>query len=377
MTLAVIVGIIPLSTMAADDSSSNSQNKRVVVVSKKASKKDTDASLNKYKHKKVKSLTNFKGAEVVLVDDAELAKLKADNTIEVFEDAAIKVSKPKESKKNKVQQIPWGVKRIGADKAWSKTTGEGIKVAVIDSGIAKHKDLRKNIKGEFNAIEPSKPATDDYGHGTHVAGIIAAKDNKVGVVGVAPDAELYAVKVLDAFGLGYLSDLAEGIEWSINNGIQVINLSVEVQSDFPLLRDSIKRALDAGLIVVAAAGNNNGGCAVYPAAYEGVLSVSAIDDTDNIASFSAVGKIDFTAPGVDIRSTYLDNGYANLSGTSMAAPHVTGMIALLLADSRNDVDGNGIISTKDVKSIIFNYAEDIGTVGYDEIYGNGIIKYKK
>ncbi|MCX7843001.1 MAG: S8 family peptidase [Clostridia bacterium] len=374
LTLALIVGIIPVSTMAADDSSSISQNKRVVVVSKKANKKDTDASLNKYKHKKVKSLTNFKGAEVVLVDDAELAKLKADNTIQVFEDAAIKISKPKESKKNKVQQIPWGVKRVGAETAWSKTTGKGIKVADIDSGIAPHKDLRKNIKGEFNAIEPGKPTTDDYGHGTHVAGKIAAKDNKVGVVGVAPDAELYAVKVLDAFGSGYLSDLVEGIDWSINNGIQVVNLSVEVQSDYPLLKDSIRRALDAGLIVVAAAGNTNGGSVAYPAAYDGVISVSAIHETDKIADFSAVGKVDFCAPGTDIRSTYLGDGYANLSGTSMATPHVTGVLALMLADSRNDTDGNGLVSTNEVKNIILCYAEDIGKDGYDEIYGNGIIK---
>lgn len=127
LILVAMVNIIPVTTMAANDSISISQNKRIVVVSKKADKNNTDASLNKYKHKKVKSLTNFKGAQVFLVDKAELEKLK----------------------------------------------------------------------------------TDDYGHGTHVAGIIAAKDNKVGVVGVAQDAELYAVKVLDAFGSGYLSDLAE------------------------------------------------------------------------------------------------------------------------------------------------------------------------
>ncbi len=153
-----------------------------------------------------------------------------------------------------------------------------------------------------------------------MAGIIAAKDNKVGVVGVAPD---------------------------------------------------------AGLIVVAAAGNNNGGSTVYPAAYEGVISVNAIDDRDIIASFSAKGKIDFTAPGVDICSTYLDNSYVNLSGTSMAAPHVTGVFALMLADRRNDTDRNGSVSTKEVLNVVLNSIEDVGSVGYDEIYGNGILKCKK
>jgi subtilisin family serine protease len=115
---------------------------------------------------------------------------------------------------------------------------------------------------------------------------------------------------------------------------------VEVQSDYPLLKDSIRRALNAGVIVVAVAGNTNESSVAHPAAYEGVISVSAIDETDKIADFSAVGKVDFCSPGIDIRSTYLDNGYANLSGTSMATPHVTGVLALMLADSRNDADGN-------------------------------------
>lgn len=315
LLLAVVVGIIPFSVAAANDLSSISQNNRVVVVSKIANENETSVVLKKYKHKKIKSLTNFKSAEVVLVDDLELAKLRNDNSIQVFEDASIKVSKPKEGKQIKEQQIPWGVSRVEADKAWVNTTGKGVKVAVVDSGISKHKDLRDNIKGEFNAIDPKKSAIDDFGHGTHVAGIIAAKDNKIGVVGVAPDVDLYAVKVLDAMGAGYLSDLAEGIEWCINNEIQLINLSVELQKDYPLLSYTINRALSADIIVVAAAGNTFGKSVTYPAAYEGVISVSAIDTNNNIANFSAVGKIDFCAPGVDVYSTHLGNNYTIMSGT--------------------------------------------------------------
>lgn len=373
LALITIVGIIPFTVDAGTDFSGTVQNNRVVVVSKKAYEIDTDEVLNKYKHKKLKSLTNFKGAEVIFVDNTELEKLKADNNIQLYEDAMIKVTMPKGSSNNNEQQIPWGVKRIAADKAWNITTGNGVKVAVIDSGIAPHKDLHKNLKGEYNAIEPGKPATDDYGHGTHVAGIIAARNNKIGVVGVAPDVELYSVKVLDANGSGYLSDLAEGIEWSVNNGIQVINLSIEVQSDFPLLRDSVKRAVDSGVLVVASAGNNYGGSTAYPAAYDGVISVSAIDDVDNIAVFSAVGKVDLCAPGVNICSTYLDNGYEILSGTSMAAPHVTGVIALMLADNRNDTDGDCTVSTKEVRRAIAISTQDIGYPGYDEIFGNGVL----
>lgn len=375
LILIAILGIIPISVVAATDSNSVFQTNRVVVVSNTANNKDTEASLKKYRHKKIKSLTNYKGAEVVSVDDAELEKLKADNTIQVFDDAAIKVAMPKESKIIKAQQIPWGVKRIEADKAWIKTTGKGVKLAVVDSGIAKHKDLRDNIKGEFNAIEPGKSAHDDFGHGTHVAGIVAAKNNTEGVVGVAPDADLYAVKVLDAFGSGYLSDLADGIEWCIKNGIDVINLSIELEEDFPLLRYSVNRALSADIIIVAAAGNTFSKSVTYPAAYEGVISVSAINADDNIANFSAVGKIDFCAPGVDIYSTYLGNSYTTMNGTSMAAPHVTGMLALMLADSRNDTNADGIISENEVIDIMSDNSEDIGVMGFDNTYGNGIVKY--
>jgi len=376
LTLAVLVSVISISSMAtANDLSSISQNNRIVVVSKNENENETSVALKKYKHKKIKSLTNFKSAEVVLVDDFELAKLRNDNSIHVFEDASIKVSKPKEGKQIKEQQIPWGVSRVEADKAWVNTTGKGVKVAVVDSGISKHKDLRDNIKGEFNAIDPKKSAIDDFGHGTHVAGIIAAKDNKIGVVGVAPDVDLYAVKVLDAMGAGYLSDLAEGIEWCINNGIQVINLSVELQKDFPLLSYTINRALSADIIIVAAAGNTFGKSVTYPAAYEGVISVSAIDTNNNIANFSAVGKIDFCAPGVDVYSTHLGNNYTIMSGTSMAAPHVSGVIALMLADLRNDTNNDGVISFLEVMDIMLCNSVDIGTIGYDGIFGKGLVKY--
>lgn len=373
-TLSTVVGLMSLS-FSDMELYSISNPKRVVVVSKTYNNQAIDNALKKYKHIKVKNLSFLKDAQVVLVDDTELTKLKSDETIQVFEDAVVKVEKPKESKNQNVQQqIPWGVTRIGADKAWSNTTGKGIKIAVVDTGITKHKDLKKNVKGEFNAIEPGQPAIDECGHGVHVAGIIAAEDNKVGTVGIAPNDELYAVKDLDANGEGYLSDIVEGIEWSISNGMQIINLSLGFESDFPLLRDSINKAIDAGLIVVAAAGNTNGGRVSYPALYENVFSISAIDKTDKIADFSAVGKIDFCAPGVDIYSTYINNSYSYLSGTSMAAPHVTGVITLIMSDNKNDIDKDGIVSANEVREIIANCTEDLGLVGYDELYGNGVVR---
>lgn len=371
--LASIITIMSLTLVSEADGNDTESFKRVIVISNKDNKKVMKDSLKKFRYKKIKDLPNLGDAEVIFLEDSEFEKLKSESNFKVFEDIPINVSKPKASKQP--QQISWGTKRIGADKAWDTNTGKGVKVAVVDSGINKHPDIKKNIKGEFNAIEPGKPATDYYGHGTHVAGIIASRDNKVGVVGVSPDTSLYAVKVLDANGSGYLSDLTEGIEWCINNNIQIINLSLEVQNDSTILKESVKRALDAGIVVVSAAGNTCGGNAAFPAAYEGVISVGAIDENDKLSELSAVGKVDLCAPGVNILSTYLNDGYTTLSGTSIAAPHVTGVLALMMADKSNDINNDGVVSANEVKALIPMRTEDIGTVGYDSLYGNGILKY--
>lgn len=375
--LAALVGTIPIWSALANDSNSKTSQKRVLVIQKKSYKLENDSEidsvLNKYKHKKVKRLKYLKGAEVIIVDETEFQILKLDNELQVFEDAVVKVPKPKLCKLNEPQQMPWGIKCIKAEKAWGKTAGKNVKVAVIDSGIEHHKDLYKNIKGEFNAIDPEIPAIDEQGHGTHVAGIIAAENNHTGVVGVAPNVSLYAVKVLDAYGLGYLSDVTEGIEWCINNEIDIINLSFDTKEDMPILRDSITRAIDARIIVVSVAGNTYGGNTTYPATYDGVISVSAFDKNFNVAEFSATGKIDFCEPGVEILSTYLNDKYSTLSGTSMAAPHVTGVLALILANRENDLNHDGKVSVQEVKELLPRYTKDIGAEGYDDIFGNGVL----
>ncbi|WP_281246397.1 S8 family peptidase [Desulfoscipio geothermicus] len=190
------------------------------------------------------------------------------------------------------QQIPWGVNRIDAELAWPQNTGQGVKVAVLDTGIdLSHPDLLANIKGGYNAIKPNKSPADDNGHGTHVAGIIAAVNDNIGVVGVAPQAELYAVKVLSANGSGYLSDIIEGLEWCITNNMQVINMSLGTSSEVQSFHDAVIKVYNAGIVMVAAAGNSGPGdnTVEYPAKYEEVIAVSATSDNDAIASFSSRG----------------------------------------------------------------------------------------
>ncbi|MHC4685690.1 MAG: S8 family peptidase [Planctomycetota bacterium] len=208
------------------------------------------------------------------------------------------------------QQLPWGVDRIDAEWAWDTVTGAGAKVAVLDTGIDyKHPDLDDNCYGGVNVINPRKDYKDDNGHGTHVAGIIAAEDNDIGVVGVAPGAYLYGVKALDRNGSGWLSDIIAGLEWCVNNGMDIVNMSLGTNSDIQALHDACDAA-SAKVILVAAAGND-GGAVDYPAAYNSVIAVSATNISDGLAYFSSYGpEIEIAAPGVNILSTYKGGGGA-------------------------------------------------------------------
>lgn len=230
------------------------------------------------------------------------------------------------------QVMPWGVKRIGAPEAWGRNRGKGVKVAVIDTGVnLRHPDLEGAVAGGVNLFDEQAPPMDDNGHGTHVAGIIAARDNKIGVVGVAPEAELYVLKAFDSQGSGRVSYIISGLEWCVQNGVKLVNMSFGGTENRALGR-AVQAALDAGLLLVAAAGNDGSGNSVnFPASYPGVMAVSASTADDELASFSSWGpQVDIMAPGAKILSTY-QRGYKELSGTSMATPHVTGAAALVWA----------------------------------------------
>ena len=230
--------------------------------------------------------------------------------------------------------IPWGIRRIQAPKVWDQVSGEGIKVAVIDTGVdLSHPMLAPNLRKGINILHPNRPPNDDNGHGTHVAGTIAATGGKGKIIGVAPDAEIYPVKAFDSKGKALLSDIGKAVEWCMQNNIRLLNMSYGTSNSNPTLEDIYTQAYRQGCILVAAAGNSGpeGGIG-YPGKYPFTITVGASTETNEIASFSSQGpEVMIYAPGVNILSCWLHGGTKRIKGTSMATPHVTGTIALMLS----------------------------------------------
>jgi len=243
--------------------------------------------------------------------------------------------------------IPWGVRRIQAPKAWKYAIGKKIRIAVIDTGVDySHPDLEHAVRTGYNVLQPHLPPHDDNGHGTHIAGTIAARGNSSGMTGTAPDAEIYPVKAFDHQGSASISDIVAGIEWCIENRMAIINMSFGMRRDSLALREAVRRAYRAGIVIVASAGNDGKRQADYPASYPEVISVGATSRNRQVLSMSNRGeKIDIYAPGEKVMSTWPGGDYCVLRGTSMAAGYVSGAVALLLSMGRR-------LTPKQVKSIL-------------------------
>lgn len=271
--------------------------------------------------------------------------------------------------------IDWGLKAIGAEVAWQKTKGNGIKVAVLDTGIdPDHRDLADNVKEYVDFTGSKYGAEDMQGHGTHCAGIIAAVSNHVGMVGVAPEVEIYSAKVLGDTGTGGFDSIIRGIQWAITKNVDVISMSLGTSSRPPeMLHTVIKAAKAQGIILVAATGNENG-AVCWPAMYDEVIAVSAVDENLNRASFSNYGiKNEISAPGVNIVSTYKNGTYARLSGTSMATPLIAGSIALIISRHKSVTIGSEKPDLNEIHRILSTIVKDLGSIGRDEQYGLGMI----
>ena len=317
----------------------------------------------------------------------------------------------------------WGVRRIGAGDVHASTTlnmnkGAGVKIGIIDSGINyNHPDLNANYRGGYDFYYYDDNPMDVYGHGTHVAGTACAEDNdngsvspKLGVVGVAPECDLYSLRVLSDDGVGYWSDVIAAVQWSTGavvniNGLNVqgvkmdvINLSLgKARNPGSTVKAAFDNAEAQGVVIVAAAGNSGtpsgkGKNVIYPAKFASVIAVGATDSLDKRASFSSTGpEVELAAPGVAVYSMWNDNSsygdpqpvcrvllptpsdcYKYGSGTSMASPHVAGVAALVIATGV--VNGNGVKGVADeVRKVMNDTAIDLSPAGRDSQYGYGLV----
>lgn len=251
---------------------------------------------------------------------------------------------------------------------WKNTKGGGVKVAILDTGVPKHNDLQPD--------EKSKSFIDGYkqdlsGHSTHVGGIIAAvANNGMGVAGIAPECEDFYGAVLGGNGSGSIQAIINGIRWAVDEiGADIINMSLGVPAGYSTIKeleDACNYARDNGVAVICAAGNE-AATVGQPACYDSCIAIAAVNDKKEHARFSNTGpEVDFATGGVEVYSTYLNNGYARLSGTSMASPALTGIAALILADTERKITPDELVGK--LKKIAY----DVGDEGFDDVFGHGI-----
>lgn len=258
----------------------------------------------------------------------------------------------------------WALSKIQVFELWSATMGNPeILVAVLDTGIDEnHEDLKDKVVAVTNFTD-SPTANDIYGHGTHIAGIIAAtSDNGLGIMGMAPRSRLMSAKIADDKGRSQPSALAEAIVWAVDNGASVINISIELREPSQEIEDAVNYAWTQGAIIIAAAGNDGGQVPVYPAYYENSVAVAATNLDDTLAPLSNYGDwVDVAAPGFNIYSTLPDDSYGYKTGTSFAAPYVSGLAALLFSVA-TDNNGNGRLNDE-VRAAIEAGSQEIGIDG--------------
>ncbi|MFD0677378.1 MULTISPECIES: S8 family serine peptidase [unclassified Paenibacillus] len=291
---------------------------------------------------------------MVRLKQSELKQLQSDPNVEYIE--------PDGYIKKAADTIPPNLVQIHADTVVESTyRGKGVKIAIFDTGISLHSDELKVKEGI--SFVPSDSSYDDLnGHGTHAAGIIAATKNGKGIVGIAPDADLYAVKVLDNAGGGRYSSVIQALDWAIEQHMDIVSMSFVGEQYSQALEEAIQKAHDQGILLIAAAGNDGGATPRYPAKYTSVLSVGAVDENNQHAPFSN-GGVEVVAPGVQVQSVGLGNQTAVLSGTSVATPHVAGIAALI----KSQMPG---MSNEKIRQIIDKTAVPLGS---SDVFGHGLV----
>jgi len=264
--------------------------------------------------------------------------------------------------------------------AWLESKGEGIVIGVIDTGLPIHRDLDDQITKAVNFTKDPLP-DNVQGHSTFCSGLLCAKENNEGIVGIAPKAKIIIAKALDNSGSGDDESIAKSINWCAENGANIINMSLGAPANyehlFPETKEAIKRAYKEGIVIVCASGNEDASKVGFPARMEQCIAVGAVDSKKQRASFSNRGpELDFAAAGVNILSTFKNNSYGSLSGTSFSAPQVTGIAALILS-SHKDTNKETPITfpPKDIYNHLKKICLDVGPTGWDQEYGFGLPIY--
>ncbi len=278
----------------------------------------------------------------------------------------------------------WHMDMLNVSDAWKVTNGKGVVVAVVDTGVSANNDgFGKLLKG-YDFVDNDDDPEDLNGHGSHVAGTIAqATNNKVGTAGVAPGAAILPVRVLDANGSGSNTWVANGIVWAVDNGANIINLSLGSSANSDVVEDACAYAYENGVTVLAATGNDGFSDFIgYPAALQTTIAVGSVDAKKGVAFYSNQGKqIDLVAPGGDtsvdsdgdgmqdgvLQETRLGGkwAYHYLQGTSMATPHAAGVAALVYA--------NGVTDPDQIRDVLTSTAQDLGDKGWDSTFGHGLV----
>jgi thermitase len=316
------------------------------------------------------------GWQVVEVSAADapalLAQLQADGRFaEVTPDYPLELTwTPDDPGVTKGTQ--WALNKLGTKLAWEFTTGEAITVAVLDSGIdANHPDLTGRVVTGYNFYDDNTDTTDLCGHGTHVAGIIAATaDNGIGIAGIAYNAKIMPLKVIDDDCLGSYSRLMEAIIYAVDQGVRIISITSGGGYNHTGLHEAIQYAVSKGVLVVISAGNQGNDAAFYPGSYPESFTVAGTNELDGRYDKSTFGpQIDISAPATAIYSTYFhdnESTYAHMSGTSMAAPMVAGVAALILSMQPET-------SLEELERLLLESTVDLGTPGWDAHFGAGRI----
>lgn len=254
------------------------------------------------------------------------------------------------------QAVDWGIIKNKIPEIWTRSKGEGVKIALLDAGWPFHTDLINNILEVKDFVGPDSIEKDIQNHSVSCAGIMVANDNAFGIVGVAPKAVIIYGRVLKSNGSGSAINIINGVDYAIRCKVDILSLSFGARFIHDALYEKIKEAYNKGIVIVSSAGNDKVEDSInYPAKWEEVISVGAVDDKDVVADFCSKGyKIDVYAPGVSILSTHLNNSYGCFSGTSFAAPFVSGIIALGISLRRKNNKKD--LSPAQIRKVLNGYA---------------------